>query len=335
MSSFKKVGGRYGQHSGSARYKNLQVDDNLFLGNKAISVANTPGKVYYVDRNHNAGGSSGDGSSWDQAFLTIGEAITKVNADYALGTADGDSKGRNRVIYVGEGWYGEVPLTLSASDVTIVGVAPGYHDSVVLYGSATAGGFDITSGGPALTISGSNNTIMNMGFFTYDVLYASVRNGANASDPDTPTASAPTGNAFINCSFIRDQDDGSLGGLDTMGGDGTLIRDCIFHTSCKDWGIRVRTNGVTNPVQTMIEGCKFSGVPIALLNAATAEDTIFRNNVVIDDTSDRPGTVTVPISNTGGLNLIAMWNFWEFSEAAAITGAGDHLMVENYQLAAT
>ena len=334
MSSFKKNGGRYGMHGGSGRFRNLQVDDNLFVGNQVITAANTPGFTYYVDRNHNGSGSSGNGSSWDEAFLTIGEAIAKVNSDYSA-AGNSDSKGRNRVIYISEGWYGEVPLTLTANDVTIIGTAPGHHDSVVLYGSATAGGFDITSGGPALTITGSNNEIRNIGFFTYDVLYASVRNGANASDPDTPTASAPTGNAFINCSFIRDVDDGSLGGLDTMGGDGTLISGCEFHTSCKDWGIRVRTNGVGNPVQTVIEDCKFSGTPIALLNAATAEDTIFRNNVIIDDTSDRPGTVTVPISNTGGLNLIAYWNFWEFSEANAITGAGDHLMVENYQLAAT
>ena len=334
MSNFKRnSGGRYGMHSGSAHFKNLEVDDELFVGNKAISAANTPGRVLYVDRNHNLAGSSGDGSSWDAAFLTIGEAIAAVNADFTGATKK--SRGRNAVIYIAEGWYGEIPLTLTASDVLIIGTAPGHHDPTVLYGSATAGGFDINSGGPALTITGSNNEIRNIGFFTYDVLYASVRNGANASDPDTPTASAPTGNAFINCSFIRDIDDGSLGGLDTMGGDGTLISGCEFHTSSKDWGIRVRTNGVTNPVQTVIENCKFSGVPIALLNAATAEDTIFRNCVVMDDTSDRPGAVSVPISNTGGLNLIAYWNFWEFSEANAITGAGDHLMVENYQLAAT
>lgn len=299
---------------------------------QGIGAAITPGQCYYVDRSKQSD-ASGDGKSWRNAFLTIGEAISAVNSDYTNGTAP--SEGRNRWIYVAEGWYGETPLTLTANDVHIIGVAPGHHDSVVLYGSATAGGFDITSGGPALTITGSNNEIRNIGFFTYDVLYASLRIGANASDPDSPTASAPTGNAIINCSFVRDVDNGSLGGIDTMGGDGTLIKECEFHTSSKDWGIRVRTNGVTNPVQTVIEDCKFSGVPIALLNAATAEDTIFRRNVVIDDTSDRPGTVTVPISNTGGLNLIAYHNFWEFSEINAITGAGDHLMVENYQLAAT
>lgn len=290
---------------------------------QGVSNLNITGTKYYVSRN---AGTTGDGLSWDNAFLTIGEAIAAVNAAYTA----------NRQVYaifIDEGWYGEVPLILTASDTYIIGTAPGHHDSTVLYGSATADGFDSGAGGPALTITGSNNTIVNLGLFTYDDAEPSLRIGTSVAEGGAATT--VTGTNIQNCNFIRDIDDGSLYGIESFGADGTLIEGCFFSTSCKTAGIWVGTNGVINPVHTEIVNCRFSGTPKALINAATAEDTIFKNNYVIDDTTDRPGAVTVPIDNAGGLNLIAMWNFWEFSEANAITGAGDHLMVENYQLAAT
>lgn len=149
------------------------------------------------------------------------------------------------------------------------------------------------------------------------------------------TSVTTTGTYIVNCSFVRDVADGQQYGIKSFGADGTKIEGCFFSTSCKDAGIWVGTNGVINPVNTFIRDCKFVGCPKALLNAASAHHTIFEECLVIDDTSDRPDTVDVPIDNAGGVNLIAINNFWEFSEANAITGAGDHLMVNNFELAAT
>ena len=306
---------------------------NILLGDKmkfALDLLSPPGNVWYVNRNVL---SSGDGKSWEAAFRTIGEAIAQVNNDYALALRP--DVGRNTIIYVGEGWYGEVPLLLTASDCTIIGLAPGGHDPVVLYGSATAGGFDIGAGGPALTIRGSNCTFQNMGFFTHDVLYPSVRMGGNASDAglNGGVKSGPTGSVFKDCAWIRDADDGSLGGLDVVCAEGPDIINCRFSTSCKDYGIQIRTNGEINPVGVRIVDGRFVGMPTGV-DINNGSDAIIQHSIFIDDMTDRPGTIVVPIANEGN-NTIAIENYWEFTEAAAITGGGDHLMVNNFQLAAT
>lgn len=331
MSSFKKIGGRYGQHSGSARYKNLQVDKELFIGNQSITAINRPGKTYYVDRNHNGAGSSGDGSSWDQAFLTIGEAVAKVNADYTA-AGNGDSRGRNRTILVAEGWYGEVPMTLTADDVHIIGVAPGSHDSVVLYGSATAGGFDIGAGGPALQLTCSNSTIENMSFFTHDVLYASIQDGGHSGDGHLAATANSYNNKIINCNFIRDVDGGALGGIDCVSQEGPIIEGCTFSTSCKDFGIRIRTNGVVNPVNVGVYNCRFTGTPIGV-DANEGHNTVVMGSFFMDDTSDRPGTITSAVDSTGATNTAVMECYSEFSNANVLVGGTSPLAINNFFLA--
>lgn len=307
-------------------------NQNILLGDKLQFVLNyvsPPGNVWYVSRNVVR---SGDGKSWEAAFKTIGEAIAQVNADYLAGVAP--DIGRNTVIYVSEGWYSEVPLVLTAYDCSIVGVAPGSHDSIVLYGSASAGGFDGASGGPALVIKGSNNSLINMGFFTHDPLYPSVRIGGHGSDGGLNGGYASVGgNLLMGCSFVRDVDDGSLGGLDVASNEGPYISNCRFSTSCMDYGIRIRSNGVTNPVGVRIVNGRFVGVPTGV-DIVAGSDAIIEHNIFIDDMTDRSGAVTVPIANEGN-NTIAVENYWEFSEANAITGNGDHLMINNFQLAAT
>lgn len=336
MSSFKKTGGRYGMHSGSGHFKNLQVDKQLFVGNQLIQAANTPGNIYYVDRNVNAGGASGDGTSWETAFLTLAEAIAKVNADYVLGTADSNSKGRNRVIFVAEGWYAEVPVNLTASDVHIIGVAPGSHDSTVIYGVPVAGTFSGAALGPTLLISGSNNTIENMGFYCSSTSFASIQDGAHASDTLViggvdPGVVNSYNNKIINCNFIRDANNGSLGGIDIASNEGPEIYGCTFSTSCKDWGVRIRSNGVTNPVNVRIEDCRFTGIPTGV-KVVAGHGTIIKNCIFMDDTTDRPGTVTVPCENTGGTNTAMMDCYGEFANGSFITG-GDNLEIDNHQLA--
>lgn len=305
-------------------------NQNAQLGSKLkwlLGLNNPPGKVFYVSRNILA---SGNGLSWDQAFKTIGEAVDAANDAYT--DARQPDKGRNTVIYVGEGWYSEVPLTLTASDVHIIGVASGSHDSIVLYGSSSQGSWAGPSGGPALTLAGSNNTVMNMGFFTADPLYASVKDGAHASDGDSGYYGT-NGNSLINCSFVRDVADGSLGGLDIASNEGPYVSNCRFSTSCKDWGIRIRSNGVTNPVGVRIEDCKFVGTPDGI-NIVAGSDIFILRNYFIDDMTDRPDACDNQVVNEGN-NVIITDNYWEGSEADAITGGGDHLNINNHLLAKT
>lgn len=308
------------------------IKDRNVAADAAINASKIAGlvaaaKTYYVDRNV---GASGDGSTWATAFKTFKEAITKVNSDYS--TAALPSNGRNRMIIVGEGWYSETPSTLTASDVHILGVAPGTHDSIVIYGSATAGGWDITSAGPALFMQGSNNTIENIGLFTYDVLFPALQIGSAAGDYGGAVANS-AGNKVVNCNFVRDVADGSIGGILVAAAEGPEIVGCRFSTSNKDYGIKIKSNGVVNPVGVHIKDCKFIGTETGIIKSA-GSDVIVEHCIFMDDTTDRADAVTLPIANEGN-QLIAIDNYWEFSDANAITGGGDHLNINNNTLAKT
>lgn len=287
---------------------------------QGVSNFNIPGSKFYVSRN---AGSTGDGLSWDTAFLTLAEAIAAVNTAYA-------AKRQAYAIVVEEGWYAEVPVILTASDTLIISVASGNHDQTVIYGVPVAGTFSGVAGGPTLTITGSNNTIMNMGWFCSDVLYGAIRNGSNASDGDAlnPGASAPTGNSFINCSFVRDAADGELVGLDDLGGDGTLVDGCFFSTSCKTHGIRSRTNGVTNPVNLVVRNCTFVGTPTGV-EIQAGHNALIDSNSFWDDTSDRPDVVDTPIVITA-TSAMCVNNYGMTTKANLITGAGTINDIGNY-----
>jgi len=292
------------------------------------SLNQIPGQTYFVSRNVLA---SGDGKSWTTAFKTLGEAIKAVNDAYTDGFANASvpNRGRNTLILIDEGWYGEIPLVLTANDCTIESAAPGHHDSTVLYGSATGGGFDITSGGPALSIRGNNCSIIGLGMFTHDVLYPSLRIGGNASDADGLGVSTVVGNAVIGCSFIRDVADGSLGGILDYQADGSLIEGCFFSTSCKDYGVRYATNGVINPVNPVAQFNRIVGAPTGFQQDA-GHNAFYYNNFFFDDTSDRADTCDTPIviDATSG----QAWNNYAQGVAAAnvVTGNGTILEVRNW-----
>ncbi len=253
-----------------------------------------PAETYYVDRNT---GASGDGKSMANAFLTIGEAVAQVNADYSAGANDVKSKGRMRRIVIGEGWYSEVPLYLTASDVHIVGNAPGAHNSVVLYGSATAGGWDSGATGPALSIEGNNCTIENLGLFTYSTTYYCLQIGGHTGDPRG--AKSVYGNKVIGCNFVRDQFQASKGGIYFTDMDGIWIEGCYFGTSCLTAGIRAYTDGSTNPVNPTIVGCRFIGCDTGILADATISGWVIMNNVFLDDVTDRANASDNPLNITG------------------------------------
>lgn len=72
MSQYRrKIGGRYGMHSGSAKFRNLEVEGSFFLGGNSISLASR--NLWFVN---NSNSTSGDGLTWDSAFITLAEAVT-------------------------------------------------------------------------------------------------------------------------------------------------------------------------------------------------------------------------------------------------------------------
>ena len=255
---------------------------------------------YFVDRNI---GASGDGTEWDKAFKTIGEAVTKVNADYTAAAALPD-QGRNRRIIIGEGWYSEVTMTLSASDVHIVGVGAGHMARTVLYGSLTAGGWDDGNTGPALAITGANNTIENMDFVNRSATISGVYNNCG-SPTEHPcivegTFLVPTYyNRYVNCGFMRDQADAASWGIISYSADHTLIEGCTFNgRSLKLGGIAFPSGTGTNHSCDIVRNCYFYGTPTGIYQNSSHNTWIHHN--FFADQGANAETITAPCNIAGG-----------------------------------
>lgn len=257
-------------------------------------------QTYYVDRNT---GASGDGKSWQESFLTFGEAITQVNADYTAGANDERSKGRMRRIVVAEGWFSELGTTLTASDCAIESVAPGSNisDGTVLYGSATAGGWDAGAVVPMLRITGSSNSLINVGLMnSASGLYPCVTVG-------TSGVTGPSNNAFFGCFFPRDVADAYTYAIEDYGNEGVRIERCYFSQSAKSGGILIASNGVVNPVNDWIFNNKFVGTPIGIHQTA-GHNTLITGNWFVDASDDRADTIDNPL-NIVATSAFATGNF--------------------------
>jgi hypothetical protein len=278
----------------------------------------TPGQKYFVSRNM---GASGDGTSWASAFKTIGEAVTQVNSDYSAGV--GDTNGRDRVVYIAEGWYGEVGMTLTASDVTFVSTASGsnINDGVVLYGSATAGGFDAGAVVPVLTVTGSSNTFRGMGFMnSASGLYACVSVGTSGS-------SGPSNNFFDRCFWPRDVADAYTYGLVDYGNEGLRVEGCFFSQSASTAGILIASNGVVNPVNDWVVGCIFCGTPTGISQTA-GHNTVIKGNWFYDSSDDRADEVDNPI-NIAATSAFATGNFAPQNTLAEFNGGAAGVTLGN------
>lgn len=275
------------------------------------------GEKFHVSRNK--GAPTGDGSSGEQAFLTIAEAIAAVNAGYTNALYPG--RGRNTTIFIDEGWYAEVPAILTASDCRIVVTAPGNHDSTVLYGVPVAGTFSGVAGGPALMLRGSNCTIQGLGVYTSDPLYAGIQNGTTGAGGTT------YGNKLFRVSFVRDVADGELCGVLDYGADGTLIEECFFSTSCKEAGVRSKTNGVINPVNLQVLKCHFIGTPIGV-DQENGHNMLVDECHFLDDTSDRDDVVDYPVVIDGSGTVSRCYS--ALNKADIVTGGGTIVDIGNY-----
>lgn len=298
-------------------------DDDFVLGGNytftgGLRAPVSAGTAYYVDRNATG---SGDGLSWGNAFTTITLAVAAVNSDYSNATAP--SGGRNRTIYIGEGYYSEVPITLSASDCHIIVTAPGGHDSTVFYGSATAGGFDATTTAPAITVTGDNNTIYGLG----------VVNRSAGLQPAIQIADGALANKFVNCKITKDATDSSLYGIEDLGNAYTEIIACEFTVSCKTAGIRLYS-ATNHSIQIRIKDCYFYGTPTGVLVDAAAHMATIEKCVFLDDTSDTPDVVDTPILNNSGSSLVVIECVSQKSTADMVTGNGASLQANLFTFTA-
>jgi hypothetical protein len=285
----------------------------------ANNVVDFPARTYYVDRNITA---SGDGRSWRSAFKTLTEAIAQVNTDYT-NSPSVSGNGRNRRIILGEGWLSEVGMTLTASDVIIESAAPGsnINDGTVLYGSATAGGWDAGAVVPVLTITGSSITFRNMGFMnSASGLYPCISVGQSGS-------SGPSNVFFENCFFPRDVADAYTYAIVDYGNEGLRVENCYFSQSAKTGGILIASNGVVNPVNDWIFGCRFVGTPTGIMQTA-GHNTLIGGNWFVDASDDRPDTIDNPI-NIAATSAFATGNFAPNNTLAEFNGGAAGVTLGN------
>ncbi len=314
------------------RYSPLNwVPENNALDFGGASIRNfnygVAGPTYHVSRNILR---SGDGSSWDSAFKTIGEAIAKVNNDYS--DALQPSKGRNSRILIGEGWYSETTMTLTASDCHITGVAPGYMGRTVLYGSLTAGGWDDGNTGPALAITGWNNTIENIDFVnrsaTISGVYANC--GSPTEHPCIVEGTYALGvgyNKYVNLGFMRDQQDAASWGIISYSQDHTLIENCVLNgRSLKLGGIAFPSMSGNNHSADIVRNCYFYGTPTGIYQNSSHNTWIHHN--FFADQGANAETMTNPCNIAGGTAYM-MLNFAPDNTEAEFNAGGSGIELGN------
>lgn len=164
-------------------------------------------QIWYVDKNKTSPAASGDGLSWDQAFLTLTEAVAAA--------------GRYDIIYVGRGYYQEAAtITIESTQrgLKIIGPTSG--------GVSTSNGFSsATSGDHILIIDADDVEICGLSFWC-------VTNGKSGiiigDDYDGYN------NWIHDCTFITGTAGNTLGeyGIKVNNTDdcvGTLIENNYFH----------------------------------------------------------------------------------------------------------
>ncbi len=238
-----------GLRDGNHRVQNLNVNGQV-TGNVANPIM-TNGNVWYVDASQ-ATGSSGDGTTWTEAFLTIAEAITaasRLDVIYIAAKDITDATGDPA------NYTENLTIPLALDGLALVGISRG----------RTQGGLPQCKVGATTTqallrIRAPGCLIANLGF-----------NGAGATgggillDDDNSTKAA-FGTSIVNCHFKNcngpDVDDAKEGGAIQWTAEGNAwqvsILGCRFYKNAGGIVLIGTTN--TRPQDVLIEDCDFTGM---------------------------------------------------------------------------
>lgn len=197
----KTTGGRYGMHSGSGKFKNVEVVGRLNVAGNEMPIMPMNGDVFYVDKTITA---SGDGKSWKFAFKTATEGLA------ALGDYD--------TLIIGPGNYDEAAkMTLTGvKGVKILGHGTGFQ-----WNEGSTCIRDVTSSDDLLDITGCQGIeIAGISFINTAAKDAINFTGLNYSTH------------IHDCCFVGDVGAGEVQdyGVNTGSSNGpdTYIHDCLF-----------------------------------------------------------------------------------------------------------
>jgi hypothetical protein len=329
MSNFKGVGGRYGMHSGSGHWKNIEVDKSLWVNGS--NIAPTFRTVLYVST---YAGGAGDGSSWDKACKTIQQAVDLVT----------DRAGT--LILVGPGKYQENVLIEKNHDAIYIKAVCGpwetqlrvsdgttkhtFTDTNAEAGSATGIGMFI--GARNVTVDG----------FCFDggggYVGCVVGDGYGVGDVTQGTSQNAASCRIINCLFTAGNEGTAIPALVLKGcSDNVIVENNVFRTC--DYGIYISSgSGKTNQAPIIRNnhfiGCSTYGV------YKCNENTDLNVQVIGNTFLDGGGatmTFAVKFQGTGQHFMAGNWFGCTNSESLSLTdfASGNFLSVTNKTTNAT
>lgn len=125
-------------------YANRQLA-RLYQGSQVPQEIISSGTTYYVDGNIS---TSGDGSTWDEAFKTVAEAIAVCDDDY---TDDAEY-----YVFIAPGEYAEDDLLFAGHGLHLIGLGNPGNDSGVHIKGASGATYGV------LAIAGANCSVRNI-----------------------------------------------------------------------------------------------------------------------------------------------------------------------------
>jgi len=214
MSNFKKIGGRYGMHSGSAKFKNLEVTEGLYWRGTPL-VSSIGGKnvtIKFVDASVS---QSGNGDSWDNAYKTILEATAACRDDYSDDAA--------YYIFIAPGSYDETEdIRLYGHGIHLIGLGNPGSDSGVNVSDTNC-----TNG--TFLLAGANCTIANIKFIPTQDL--------------PPIFAIAAGNCLISNCHFKGVSGTTTNAIKTMNVRSTVIEDCQFGAAGEDFEVTIYAEG--------------------------------------------------------------------------------------------
>ena len=304
-----KDGGVTGVYTGNRIYTG-RVDFTGGISGMGVQVVKDS-NIWYVDKNKTGPASSGDGSSWDKAFLTVTEAIAKA--------------GNYDIIFIGHGVYSEA-ATLA---ITQIGLK--------IFGAGTSGFVwgptslkSDTAADHLITIDCNEVEIAGLDFICNTASKNAIQMGATATTykthiHDCHFGGGGTTNIGINCDTTQDTVDMHVDRCEfynytTAGifltGTRCKVTNCLFFVPAAAVGIDLTTDtGANRPdkliANNMIIGSNSTDIGIKIAGTEPTDGTllVFNNCVtncstnITQDKSDA-GLVNNGTSGNGSSALI-------------------------------
>ncbi len=297
MSQFMKTtGGRYGMHSGSGKFKNMEIVNRLNVAGNEMPIMPMNGDVFYVDLNVTA---SGDGRSWKFAFKTVTEGLAALK-DYDT-------------LIIGPGYYNE---TLKMTLTTL--------ESVRIFGCGT--GMQWNEGGTMIGDETSTDDILDIttckGVEIAGIMFYNV-----TSEKDAINFTGLNYSTHIHdCSFIGDVGGGTVQeiGINCAAANGpdTYIHDCRF--------FRCEANGIIMGEQRCVVKNNFFVVPASGIGITNGEIAA-GYNLIADNYFLGANSSDVGITVTGTGAGYAMYTHnWFANLSSEIATSMDENCLENY-----